>query len=85
MTNQCLRIHEEGYFETAVVAVPVGGAPDELVQVLRWGWIMHGMIYKPTPNVTPAAYNPIEATTVSETFRQIVNDNYPDYQFVEAG
>jgi hypothetical protein len=43
------------------------------------------MIYKPMPYVTPAAYKPIEATTVSETVRQIVNDNYPDYQFVEPG
>lgn len=78
-----LRIHDEGYFETAVVAVPNDGTPDEVVHVLRWGWMMNGMVYKPTPEVIPAVYKAIESTTVSETFRQIITDNYADYQFVD--
>ncbi len=73
-----MRIHDEGYFETAIVAIPQQG-PDQIVIALRWGWVLKGMVYKPAHNQSLYKYEPLVSTNVSPVFRDILNDNYHDY------
>jgi len=46
---------------------------------------MHGMINKPMPYVTPAAYKPIEATQSPKRSARSSTTTIPIYQFVEPG
>lgn len=79
-----MRLHDEGYFETAIVAVGQDDGPDSVVLAVRWGWIMGGMIYRPAPDTFSASYQPLTSATVSQAFRDILADNYPGYQFEEG-
>jgi hypothetical protein len=79
-----MRIHDAGYFETAIVAVPATNAPDEVVHVLRWGWTNNGMTYQPAPETPAADYAPLASGTVSQIVRDIVRDNYPAYRYIDA-
>ncbi len=80
-----MRIHDEGYFETAIVAIPQQGS-DQLVIALRWGWMLKGIVYKPAHDELVPEYKPLVSTNVSQIFRDIVHDNYDDYEIPnEAG
>lgn len=75
-----LRLRERAYFETAIVGLPAGGGPDSVLRALKWGWDEGGRRYSPEPGVYPDKYEPLESEQVSDTFRFILGDNYPDYE-----
>jgi len=76
-----LHIYDAGYFESAIMALPKTG-PDELVITIRWGWCVRGMMYRADPNTASTEYKPVVSEAASDTFRNILKDNYPNYEFV---
>ena len=54
--------------------------PDQVVLALRWGWTSGGIVYMPERGEMVVEYRPLTSDNVTQMFRDIVRDNYPDYE-----
>lgn len=77
-------LHDEAYFETAIVAINYKGkGRDKVLRVFRWGWKGKGTkstIGKGT-KIDGADSGILVRSSVTPEFRNIVKHDYPKYRF----
>ena len=77
-------LHDEAYFETAVVAVNYRGTgKDKILKAFKWGWTGKGtksVIGKGT-KIGGASSGILVRSNVSPEFRNIVRHDYPKYSY----
>ncbi len=74
------RLHDEAFFETAIVCLKHRGGNDRLLDSWKWGFVGRGTTYKPDPRSSQTSGLQQQASPTSK-FLATLRADYPGYSF----
>ncbi len=78
-TPGAVRIHDEAYFETAIMCLGAGSGLDTVLDVFKWGFTAKGTKYKTSPGTGGKASGLETYSATSADFEATLKSDYPSY------